>query len=101
MLSRKPRTVAASNCRSTTGFGAARTGVAVVAQPVDDRVEPRRVGKRAVHEHDRRLGGRRAGVAVAAKANEARETLASATVASAPRRWRRERMGMVLVLLFS
>jgi hypothetical protein len=32
-------------------------GVAVAAQPVDDRVEARRVGERAVHEHDRRLGG--------------------------------------------
>src|SRR2546430_11648146 len=38
--------------------------------------------------------------ALAAKPNEARETVASATVASAPRRWRRERADMVLVLLW-
>jgi hypothetical protein len=37
-------------------------GVAVAAQPVDDPGEPGRVGECAVHEHDRRLGVRRAGV---------------------------------------
>jgi hypothetical protein len=86
-------------------------GVAVAAQPVDDRVEARRVGERAVHEHDRRLGAAEWPLAVdpgvvtrasalAAKPNAARETVASATVASAPRRWRRERVDMVLVLLW-
>ena len=70
-------------------------GIAVIAQPVDDRGEPGRVGERAVHDTTVGLAGVGRASALAAKA---REAVASATVASAPRRWRTGRMGMVLVL---
>jgi hypothetical protein len=76
-------------------------GVAVVAQPSMTAANPDASANAPCTSTIVGLAGVGRASAVAAKANEARETVASATVASAPGRWRRERMGMVLVLLGS